>query len=78
MNKKAQLGAGPRGVSNIISAGFGLIIAIIAFIGLAISKGYFAEKLSSLPVDPTSYFIVLIVLGILFIIFSMSSKKYIS
>jgi thiosulfate reductase cytochrome b subunit len=66
----------PRGISTFIAAIFGLIIAVVAFIGLAISKGYFVDKLQKFPGNPDTYLIVLIVLGILFILFSLSSKNF--
>ncbi|UCD20688.1 MAG: hypothetical protein JSW08_02850 [archaeon] len=64
-----------RYISSFIAVIFGLVTAVLAFIGLAINKGYFTERLEQLPPDPTVYFIALIVLGILMIIISLGKKQ---
>lgn len=63
-------------ISSWIAGGFGLLTAIIAFIGFALSKGYFTEKFEKLPSDPAIYFVILIILGIILIVISFSSRKY--
>ncbi len=54
-------------IKGFIGVVFGIVVAVIAFFGLAMTKGFFADKLNRLPPDPSIYFIALIVLGLLMI-----------
>lgn len=62
-------------ISSFVAAAFGLLIAIIAFVGFALSKGYFLETLEKLPSDSSIYFIFLIALGIVLMVISFTSKR---
>ncbi|MEM4702920.1 MAG: hypothetical protein QXP53_00310 [Candidatus Pacearchaeota archaeon] len=66
-----------KAVSSFIVSLFGIIVIIVSLLGLAMTKGLFTERLKQFPGDPTVYFIILIVIGVLAIIISSSSKKYI-
>ncbi|MEM1536112.1 MAG: hypothetical protein QXQ82_02940 [Candidatus Pacearchaeota archaeon] len=62
-------------ISSFVAGIFGLVVAVVAFIGFALSKGYFLETLEKLPLDPSIYFIFLIVLGIVLMVISFTSKR---
>jgi len=63
-------------ISSFLATLFGIAVILVSLVGLAITQGWFTERLEQFPPNPMVYFIISIVIGLILIFVALKAKKY--